>query len=184
MRKDNDEPFRVEMVALKSDDVFERLHLDLCGPLTESYGQTHIAVLQDSFSKWLEASALPYTRASTIIRWLAEFFLRFRTPRSITTNGGTQDFREFKFRILPTTGSRAPHRFSIPSPRQWLCRTSNPLGRNDAEDDVRGPKGVEPTVVAVRDGIQQKETPDDRSDTVFANVWPGKQNWTGCLSCI
>ncbi len=48
MRKDDDEPFREEMIALESEEVFERLHLDLCGPLTESYGNTHIAVLQDS----------------------------------------------------------------------------------------------------------------------------------------
>src|SRR5699024_9551607 len=53
--------------------------------------------LQDSYSKWLEACALPDTRARTIIDWLGELFQRFGTPKMLTTDGGTQfDSREFK----------------------------------------------------------------------------------------
>ncbi|KAH9406657.1 hypothetical protein TYRP_013640 [Tyrophagus putrescentiae] len=49
------------MVALESEEVFERVHLDLCGPLTESDGCTHIAVLQDSFSKHMTTGVTPYS---------------------------------------------------------------------------------------------------------------------------
>ncbi|KAH9398026.1 hypothetical protein TYRP_019400 [Tyrophagus putrescentiae] len=97
MKKDDDEPFREEMVALESEEVFERVHLDLCGPLTQSDGCTHIAVLQDAFSKWIEAVALPDTRAKTIAEWLADVFARYGAPKMLTTDGGTQfDSREFK----------------------------------------------------------------------------------------
>ncbi|KAH9397676.1 hypothetical protein TYRP_004000 [Tyrophagus putrescentiae] len=61
MKKDDDEPFREEMVALESEEVFERVHLDLCGPLTESDGCTYIAVLQDSFSKHMTTGVTPYS---------------------------------------------------------------------------------------------------------------------------
>jgi len=95
-KKDDAEPFREEMVPLESDDVFERVHMDLCGPLTKSNGNSHIVVMQDSFSKWIEAKAIPDTKASTIIEWLREVFGRYGEPDMITTDGGTQfDSREF-----------------------------------------------------------------------------------------
>ncbi|KAH9398887.1 hypothetical protein TYRP_018272 [Tyrophagus putrescentiae] len=42
----------------KKNKVFERVHLDLCGPLTDS----DVAVLQDAYSKWVKAKPLDDTR--------------------------------------------------------------------------------------------------------------------------
>ena len=97
-KKDDVEPHKEAMVPLDVEDVFDRVHLDLCGPLTVSDGNTHVAVLQDAFSKWLEAKPLKDTRTSTITDWLErEIFSRFGEPDLITTDGGTQfDSREFK----------------------------------------------------------------------------------------
>ena len=97
-KKDDIEPHKEEMIARESDEVFERVHLDLCGPLTDSDGYTYVAVLQDAYSKWVEAKPLDDTRAKTIIRWLQrDVFSRFGEPKMLTTDGGTQfDSREFK----------------------------------------------------------------------------------------
>ncbi len=97
-KKDDLEPHKEEMIARESDEVFERVHLDLCGPLTDSDGYTYVAVLQDAYSKWIEAKPLDDTRAKTVIRWLQrEVFSRFGEPKMLTTDGGTQfDSREFK----------------------------------------------------------------------------------------
>src|SRR5699024_4017389 len=90
-------PHKEEMFPLESEEVFERVHVDLCGPLTNSDGNTHILVLQDAFSKWIEAKAICDTRTATIVDWLQkEVFSRFGEPDMITTDGGSQfDSREF-----------------------------------------------------------------------------------------
>ncbi len=51
-------PHKEEMIARDSEEVFERVHLDLCGPLTDS----DVAVLQDAYSKWVKAKPLDDTR--------------------------------------------------------------------------------------------------------------------------
>ena len=96
-KKDDLEPHKQEMIPLESEEVFERVHIDLCGPLTESDGSKYILVLQDAFSKWIEATAVKDTSAATIIDWLQkEVFKRFGEPDTITTDGGSQfDSREF-----------------------------------------------------------------------------------------
>ncbi len=97
-KKDDLEPHKEEMIARESDEVFERVHLDLCGPFTNSDGYTYVAVLQDAYSKWAEAKPLDDTRAKTVIRWLQkDVFSRFGEPKMLTTDGGTQfDSKEFK----------------------------------------------------------------------------------------
>jgi len=97
-KKDNREPFKEELVPLESKEVLERVHVDVCGPLCESSGNKYIVVLQDAFSKWLEAKAIPDARAATIMDWLRqEVFSRFGVPKMITTDSGTQfDCKEFK----------------------------------------------------------------------------------------
>src|SRR5699024_3757580 len=96
-KKNDLEPHKEDMCPLESEEVFERVHVDLCGPLTESDGNTYILVLQDAFSKWIEATPISNTRTATIVEWLQkEVFSRFGEPDMITTDGGSQfDSREF-----------------------------------------------------------------------------------------
>lgn len=98
--KDDIEPHLEELAPLESEEVWERGHLDLWVVSKESEGNTLVAVLQDAFSKWLEAKALPDARAATIIAWLRDdVFTRFGEPDMLTTDGGTQfnckEFAEF-----------------------------------------------------------------------------------------
>ena len=97
--KDDIEPHREELEPLESDHVWQRLHLDLCGPLSESEGNRFILVAQDAFSKWLEAKSLPKpVNTASILQWLrVEVFSRFGYPDQITTDQGSQfDSTEMK----------------------------------------------------------------------------------------
>lgn len=70
--------------------VFERLHVDLIGPLPKTTaGHEYILVCVDSFSRWVEAFPLLDQTASTIARVLHdEIFCRFGSPISIVSDRG------------------------------------------------------------------------------------------------
>jgi len=86
-KKDDIEPYKEEMLVQQSFEVFERVHLDICGRLTESHGHKFIIVLQDAYSKWIEAANLKDTTTKTIIKWLEEtVFRRFGCPQKITSD--------------------------------------------------------------------------------------------------
>jgi len=48
MAKNDLEPHKEELLVQESSDVWERVHIDLCGPLTPSDGNRYIVVLQDT----------------------------------------------------------------------------------------------------------------------------------------
>ena len=70
--------------------VFERLHIDLIGPLPKTTaGHEHILVCVDSFSRWVEAFPLHDQSAVSIARALHdELFCRFGAPVSIVSDRG------------------------------------------------------------------------------------------------
>ena len=70
--------------------VFERMHIDLVGPLPKtSAGHEHILVCVDSFSRWVEAFPLHDQSALSIARVLHdEIFCRFGAPISIVSDRG------------------------------------------------------------------------------------------------
>lgn len=95
--KDDIEPYKEKLKPRGSVGIWQRIHVDLCGPLTQSDGKTHILVAQDSGSKWLEAKAVSSTTTKTITDWLSELWARFGLPLEIDTdNGSNLDSREFK----------------------------------------------------------------------------------------
>ena len=70
--------------------VFERLHIDLIGPLPKTTaGHEHILVCVDSFSRWVEAFPLHDQTAPSIARVLHdEIFCRYGAPISIVSDRG------------------------------------------------------------------------------------------------
>ena len=70
--------------------VFERLHIDLVGPLPKTTaGHEHILVCVDSFSRWVEAFPLHDQSATSIARVLHdEIFCRYGAPISIVSDRG------------------------------------------------------------------------------------------------
>lgn len=76
---------------------FERLHIDLMGPLPESpRGNKYIVVIIDAFTKWVEATAIPDKEAATI----ADFFVtniisRHGVPQTVVCDNGLEFSGEF-----------------------------------------------------------------------------------------
>ncbi len=71
---------------------FQRLHVDLVGPLNESSRMhaKYILTCWDTFSKWPEAFALKEIDTLTIVRTLEEIFARFGYPEAIHSDQGPQ----------------------------------------------------------------------------------------------
>lgn len=78
---------------------YERVALDILGPLTETPGSNkYIVVIGDYFSKWTEAFPLPNQEASTVAKLLVEQWVcRFGAPRTIHTDQG-RNFESNLFR--------------------------------------------------------------------------------------
>jgi len=70
----------------------EEIAIDLMGPFPESNrGNKYVLVLVDSYSKWMEAYAIPNMEAKTVAEKLVqEFFSRFGVPLFIKSDRGRQ----------------------------------------------------------------------------------------------
>ena len=80
---------------------FERIAVDLIGPLTETgHGNKHIMVVSDYFTTWSEAYAIPNQEAVTVAKKLVEeFVLKLGLPRSTHSDQG-QHFESTLFREM------------------------------------------------------------------------------------
>ena len=54
------------LVPIPTHRVFERVHIDLMGPMANSHGYKYILVIIDAFSRWIEAVPLTNKRAETV----------------------------------------------------------------------------------------------------------------------
>lgn len=80
---------------------FERIALDILGPLPESYrGNKYILVVSDYFTKWVESYGIPNQEAITVTEVLVrEFISRYGVPLQIHSDQGTQ-FESTLFQTL------------------------------------------------------------------------------------
>jgi hypothetical protein len=66
-------------------------HLDMVGPLRQaSGGFTHLLVVVDKFSKWIEARPITNVPSEEAVSFFTDIMYRFGIPNTIITDNGTQ----------------------------------------------------------------------------------------------
>ena len=84
--KRHEMPLHVIMVV----QLFDVWGIDFMGPFPSSFGNIYILLVVNYVSKWVEATACPKNDANTVIGFLQRNILsRFRTPRTIISDGGS-----------------------------------------------------------------------------------------------
>ena len=83
---------------------FQRLAIDILEMPKSSAGNNQIVVVQDYFSKWVEAKPFCAGVTSPIIKWINdEIFCRFGIPSELVTDQGSQfesaEFKEFSKKL-------------------------------------------------------------------------------------
>jgi hypothetical protein len=69
--------------------------LDLLGPFKKVPGAlTHLLVMVDKFTKWVEAKPLAKISSKQAMDFIQDIIFRFGVPNSVITNNGTQFTRE------------------------------------------------------------------------------------------
>jgi hypothetical protein len=64
--------------------------LDIVGPLRKALGgYTHLLVVVDKFSKWIEACPITNLRAEQSVSFFMDINHRFGVPNSIITDNGS-----------------------------------------------------------------------------------------------
>ena len=76
---------------IRTNDVFERVHIDLIGPMANSHGYRYVLVIIDAFSRWLEAVPLTNKRAETVA-WalLTTWICRYGWMQILHSDNGTE----------------------------------------------------------------------------------------------
>ena len=85
---------------------FERIAVDLMGPLNETERRNrYILVVQDYFSKWVEAYPVPNEQATTVAeKIVSEWVCRYGAPQCLHSDQGT-NFESAVFQSVRTAGN-------------------------------------------------------------------------------
>lgn len=87
---------KIKKVPLQITDTsaarFERVFMDLVGPLPESHANNkYVLTIQDDLTKFMVAEALPDKHANTVARALVEsFFLKYHFPKYLLSDCGLE----------------------------------------------------------------------------------------------
>jgi hypothetical protein len=66
-------------------------NLDMVGPLRQAPGGfTHLLVVVDKFSKWIQARPIVNVRSEEVVSFFTDIIYRFSIPNTIITDNGTQ----------------------------------------------------------------------------------------------
>jgi transposase InsO family protein len=97
--------------------------LDMVGPFKTARGNmTHILVMVDKFTKWLEVKPIAKCDGHTTVRFLKDVILRYGYPRSIITDNGT-NFAQGEFKRF----------YEDNNIRLDLCSVAHPQGNGQVK---------------------------------------------------
>ena len=91
-KKNAGKKYRAAMRRYDTGYPMEEISIDLMGPFpVSSQGNKYVLVVVDSFSKWMEAYAIPSIHAEVVAeKLLTEFMSRFGVPHQIKSDRGKQ----------------------------------------------------------------------------------------------
>ncbi|KFD59524.1 hypothetical protein M514_28299, partial [Trichuris suis] len=78
-----------EQKSMPIGNVWESVAVDVLEVPVNKYGNRYILVVQDYFSKWIEAVPIPDQKATTIVKQLISIFCRLGMPKSLHSDQGT-----------------------------------------------------------------------------------------------
>ena len=82
---------RLPLVQERVGEPFERVALDLVGPLPPSRGKKYLLVIQDCFSKWVEVIPIPNKTTLTVTEaFVTNWVSRFGSPRILHQDNGSE----------------------------------------------------------------------------------------------
>nr|GFB11601.1 reverse transcriptase domain-containing protein [Tanacetum cinerariifolium] len=112
--------------AIQVCKIFDVWGIDFTGPFPSSRGNKYILVAVDYLSKWVEAKALPTNDARVVVKFLKSLFSRFRTPRAIISDRGTDFYNDQFARVMTKYG--VTHRLVTAYHPQTSGQVETPIG--------------------------------------------------------
>ena len=98
--KDTKQKHRHSLTKWKPSHPFWQVSLDIMGPLPKSQGNKYILLIDDQFSEWYEAVALPNREAKTVAKAFVEHWIvRFGCPVNLHSDQGS-NFMSKLFRSI------------------------------------------------------------------------------------
>lgn len=95
--KSDQRPDKVMMSSSPPTAVWDRLYIDLMGPLlTSCSGNKYVLLILDGFSKWLITFAIPDSSSASIVKCLHQVFTMYGPPSSMVSDNATP-FKSKKF---------------------------------------------------------------------------------------
>ena len=70
------------------DERFSYIHMDVCGPLPESFGHRFLLTIVDRSTKWLEAYPMRQATASECSQAFLQWLSRFGCPATVVSDNG------------------------------------------------------------------------------------------------
>ena len=106
------------------DHRFQRIHVDIVGPLPISQGKSYLFTIIDRYTRWPEAIPMAdATASSCAFALLSQHIARFGVPEDVTSDRGPQFTFALWSSLNTLLGGAASSYHSLPSTGEWHHRT-------------------------------------------------------------
>ncbi|KAI6648406.1 Retrovirus-related Pol polyprotein from transposon [Oopsacas minuta] len=112
-------PVKALLVISPVGNPWQRISVDVLGVSINAHGNKYILVVQDYFTKWLEAFPMPDQRANTIVGILRTLICLISILKELHSDQGRNFENALVLELFSSFGVKSSHK-SISSPRGWF----------------------------------------------------------------